>query len=333
MKNRVLYRIFCVVVAVVLVMSMVTIVASSYVRNNYLSWLSFENIPIAESGLAILGFLGTAVAAVLALTKWDKERAAGRIAVLAKLIEDFKREKAEALFRHIDESGDFDSCNPGEENLNALRHCSYVCYLHREKLITDDEFGFFRYQIDTILRNPNVQRYLSGYCEDSENNGDVKGPYYSLVKYACSVELWVVPSESIGREASNEESTGDVCIRLEEITEPLIVIRFNRSYEKTMTEQEVYEKGRGYWRISRDRIANIHYVLFVAERRVRAVYKVVGWEDVDGNRIDSKERGFSSRLKIVGEIAEKSIHDKYINRSTSELFKHGNMNPVKYFNS
>ena len=323
------------VVAIVICCVILIVVINSYIRMKFLTWINFNNIPIAESGLAILSFIGAVFAAIYAVAKFGQEGQMRRVQLLNKLIEDFKKEHAEQLFRKLERGSDFLVTKPDEDDLDALRHCSYVCYLYREGLVSEREFGFFKYQIEKILRNDAVYRYLSEYCEGADDE-DVKVPYYSLVKYADSIGAWnsVIPiSDSISKKGGKVYSLGQRSLKESEITEPIMIIRFSRLYRAGMSEEEVYELARGFWRVSVVNAMKVKYVLFVAEKIVRAVYKVNGWEDAFGKKIhDLGEVGDSNRYRIVGEQAEDNVRSKYLNRSTANLFTKGNINPVKYFN-
>ena len=42
----------------------------------------------------------------------------------------------------------------------TLSYFSYICYLKRQKIITDKEFDFFKYEVERILMNQQVQDYF-----------------------------------------------------------------------------------------------------------------------------------------------------------------------------
>ena len=45
----------------------------------------------------------------------------------------------------------------------TLSYFSYICYLKRQKIITDKEFDFFKYEVERILMNQQVQDYFIIY--------------------------------------------------------------------------------------------------------------------------------------------------------------------------
>ncbi len=42
----------------------------------------------------------------------------------------------------------------------TLSHFSYICYLQKTNQITKVEFGFFKYEIERIITNPQIEEYL-----------------------------------------------------------------------------------------------------------------------------------------------------------------------------
>ena len=42
----------------------------------------------------------------------------------------------------------------------TLSYFSYICYLKRQKIITDKEFDFFKYEVERILMNQQLKRHL-----------------------------------------------------------------------------------------------------------------------------------------------------------------------------
>lgn len=42
----------------------------------------------------------------------------------------------------------------------TLSYFSYICYLKRQKIISNKEFDFFKYEVERILRNQQVQDYF-----------------------------------------------------------------------------------------------------------------------------------------------------------------------------
>lgn len=52
----------------------------------------------------------------------------------------------------------------------TLSYFSYICYLKNQKVISDKEFSFFKYEIDRILMNSQVQDYVYNLYHFSNKN-------------------------------------------------------------------------------------------------------------------------------------------------------------------
>ena len=64
----------------------------------------------------------------------------------------------------------------------TLSYFSYICYLREQKIISDKEFNFFKYEINRILRNSQVQDYFYNlYHFSNKNNTPITFLY--LFKY------------------------------------------------------------------------------------------------------------------------------------------------------
>ena len=66
----------------------------------------------------------------------------------------------------------------------------------------------------------------------------------------------------------------------EDIIENVIAIKVNQAYRENMTELELYEATRGYWKIDVKRAEKAEYVF--------SVYKGI----IHGSNMDSVEMGF-----------------------------------------
>lgn len=52
----------------------------------------------------------------------------------------------------------------------TLSYFSYICYLMKQRIISQKEFNFFKYEIDRILTNDQVQDYLYNIYHFSNKN-------------------------------------------------------------------------------------------------------------------------------------------------------------------
>lgn len=70
----------------------------------------------------------------------------------------------------------------------TLSYFSYICYLREQKIISDKEFNFFKYEINRILRNSQVQDYFYNlYHFSNKNNTPITFLY--LFKYGEKIKI------------------------------------------------------------------------------------------------------------------------------------------------
>lgn len=71
----------------------------------------------------------------------------------------------------------------------TLSYFSYICYLRKEKLISNKEFGFFEYRITRILLNSQIQDYFYNLYHFS-NKFNVPFTFMALFEYGRSKKLF-----------------------------------------------------------------------------------------------------------------------------------------------
>jgi len=123
------------------------------------------------------------------------------------------------------------------------------------------------------------------------------------------------------------------------IEEPVILIRINQAYSKTMHKNDLYDYTRGQWRLSIKRAEKAIYAISIFKGEIVEVYKILKWKNAgstmnrDNKLIERKaNERMAGRFEFVGELAEDIIRNKYISKSVQHLFKQGNSNPIMYLN-
>ena len=119
----------------------------------------------------------------------------------------------------------------------------------------------------------------------------------------------------------------------EDITENVIAIKINQAYRENMTELELYEATRGYWKIDVKRAKKAEYVFGVYKGIIKEVYKIKEWlpaGTIPRSTLPDAETP-ADRYEFVGEVAEEAIRNKYIEKSIANLYRKGEANPIKYF--
>lgn len=99
-----------------------------------------------------------------------------------------------------------------------------------------------------------------------------------------------------------------------QIDKPVILVTFNRRYERGMSIDDIYEKVRGDWVIGTRR-KNAEYACAVSNGIIRAVFRIDGWSPVE-----TQDLYKTKRWKFHGKIAE-DLWDEYVGRSTEHYLK------------
>ena len=120
-------------------------------------------------------------------------------------------------------------------------------------------------------------------------------------------------------------------LREEDITENIILIRINNTYRYNMSELELYEATRGYWVLNPEKASKAKYAMPVYDGVILEVYKIATWLPSGSTFMDTRKcEKIAGRYEFVGKLASKKIREKYINKSVTNLFAYGNLNPIKY---
>ena len=98
---------------------------------------------------------------------------------------------------------------------------------------------------------------------------------------------------------------------LDDIVDNVLLIRINKLYRNDMTDMELYEATRGYWKVSPDQAKNIDYVLSVYDGMVLEAYEAVDWYPAHTTlmeRVDTRtNEEVSDRYEFIGRIAANKI--------------------------
>lgn len=139
------------------------------------------------------------------------------------------------------------------------------------------------------------------------------------------MELTRLPN--IGPELSN------MFLTREAITEDVIAIKINRSYKENMSEIALYEATRGYWKLNLEKAKQADYAFCIYKGIIKEVYKIEGWlpaGSIPRQTLPDAEIP-SDRYEFVGKVADKTIRNKYIEKSIANLYRRGDASPVRYF--
>ena len=117
-----------------------------------------------------------------------------------------------------------------------------------------------------------------------------------------------------------------------DITEPIVVIKINRSYHEGESAEKTYDNTRGCWKNRFEYVEPAKYALAVVFGEVKEVYSIRCWKWAkDLNRVTApyKPEIEAGRIGFEEELAPEDIRQKYIGKSVNAFFKRGNANPVR----
>lgn len=148
-----------------------------------------------EDHISLLTFIGVVVGGIFALFQWRKGTALKRAEYIKELTEKIRTDKdifeTIYMFDYGEEwyNSKFHQSGDVERRVDrTLAYFSYILYLRNEKLISKKEFSFFRYDIERILRNNQLQDYFYNLFHFSKTQ-DVPFSFDILLNYAKASKL------------------------------------------------------------------------------------------------------------------------------------------------
>lgn len=118
-------------------------------------------------------------------------------------------------------------------------------------------------------------------------------------------------------------TTGDLDIST--LTDKILVI----TVTENLAGEELYERVRGNWNMSKDRASRADYVLAAKDGVVIGVYKPITWQEVEA---DANKKDLARNwLRFTGvQITDKDILNKYLHKQLPSKPK-GAANPIRYY--
>jgi len=104
---------------------------------------------------------------------------------------------------------------------------------------------------------------------------------------------------------------------------PVLLININNQFKKDMSEKEIYDATRKYWKVNINKAREFNIICAVSQGIIREVFELSKW--TKATREDQKGRSF-----FTGHIASDKIRNKYINKSVVKFWLPGAQNPIKY---
>lgn len=128
-----------------------------------------------------ISFIGAIITAWSGYVKWDAARKEKRAIFLKDLIFKFREDlEIQNYVYQADHKTDVEMPEPAKDK--ALTYLSYICYLRKVNVISDDEFSFFEYELTRVTENEKARGYLE-FIEDFAKKNGVRSPFVALMEY------------------------------------------------------------------------------------------------------------------------------------------------------
>ena len=100
----------------------------------------------------------------------------------------------------------------------------------------------------------------------------------------------------------------------DDITEDVVIIKINQSYDLHMSALQLYDITRGCWRRKIESVESAKYALATYKGEVVEVYKIDYWchaSELNRETIPYNPERQHNRIGFSGSVAPKEIRDKY----------------------
>ena len=117
-----------------------------------------------------------------------------------------------------------------------------------------------------------------------------------------------------------------------DITEDVVIIKINQSYDLHMSALQLYDITRGCWRRKIESVESAKYALATYKGEVVEVYKIDYWchaSELNRKTIPYNPEKHRYRIGFSGSVAPGEIREKYVGKSVKNFFKWGEADPVK----
>lgn len=151
--------------------------------------------------------------------------------------------------------------------------------------------------------------------------------FISYLDFSLTNEVLGHNSIDLGLMTANEIKRKYNAEPLSELSDPIIIININKTYQRGRGEAGIYLATKESWAVSKNRIKSIEYALSEYRGLIVEAYKIDEWYPVE---TEDKNGKMKIRWGFNGEVAESDVRDKYINKSVAHIKKRGASNPIRY---
>ena len=115
--------------------------------------------------------------------------------------------------------------------------------------------------------------------------------------------------------------------------EDAVLVKVNQLYRNGMSDFELYEVTRGFWRVDKSKVEGIHLALAVYDGMVLEAYDIAAWLPAGSGMCAARsvsQAELAHRMEFVGRVADRCIRDRYVGKGVSGLYAPGSANPIRY---
>lgn len=115
--------------------------------------------------------------------------------------------------------------------------------------------------------------------------------------------------------------------------EDAVLVKVNQLYRNGMSDFELYEVTRGFWRVDKSKVEGIHLALAVYDGMVLEAYEIAAWLPAGSGMCAARsvsQAELAHRMEFVGRVANRCIRDRYVGKGVSGLYAPGSANPIRY---
>jgi len=123
--------------------------------------------------------------------------------------------------------------------------------------------------------------------------------------------------------------------RLDKVERNCIIININGQYNRAMGTHAIYIATKEAWKIGKNRLKDIKYVLSEYRGIIIEVFEVEKWYEVTrtyGPHCKNAGECYTA-YGFEGKIADKPVRDLYLNKSIADRKVKGRSNPISYAES
>lgn len=129
--------------------------------------MSIQSPILLSDILSIISLVLIVIGGLFTLYQWRKNMLLKRAGYINELTEKIRSDndiKDTVYLIDYDlpwYSINFHGCGEDERKMDkTLSYFSYICYLKKQKIITEKEFRFFEYEVISILKNKQIRNYF-----------------------------------------------------------------------------------------------------------------------------------------------------------------------------